>query len=151
MGMKYVLPLCSVFALYAIFFFSQQNGLHELGLKSVESGKLPGMDHPLRTVYTGFPKIDEILTVLTTFFWPATDGSNPGLMLHTIGFSGTFGAAWVLVTLESWRRGNAWTIAALYVPRTTSIITSQLTMMKPHDIRVGMPGLDLCLRDAPLR
>lgn len=111
--MKSILFLVSASALYAIFFFSHQNGLHETGLKSVESGTLPGLNDPLRTVYTGVPKIDELLTLLTTFFWPATDGSHPALLLHTIGFSGTFGAAWILVTLESWRRGNAWTIAAL--------------------------------------
>ncbi|RJE25388.1 hypothetical protein PHISCL_02279 [Aspergillus sclerotialis] len=112
MGMKYIVPMIGASALYAIFFFSHQNGLHDMGLKQVESKTLPGLNDPLRTVYTGVEKIDEILTVLTTFFWTTTDGSHPGLMLHTIGFSGTFGAAWVLVTLESWRRGNAWTIAA---------------------------------------
>lgn len=111
--MKYILFMLSAFALYAIFYFSLENGLHELGMKSVESKTLPGLSDPLRTVYTGVAKIDELLTVLTTFFWSATDGSHPALMLHTIGFSGTFGAAWTLVTLESWRRGNAWTIAAL--------------------------------------
>lgn len=113
MGMKYVVPMIGASALYAIFFFSYQNGLNDMGLEQVESKTLPGLNDPLRTVYTGVEKIDEILTVLTTFFWTTTDGSHPGLMLHTIGFSGTFGAAWVLVTLESWRRGNAWTIAAL--------------------------------------
>lgn len=150
MGMKYILPLCSAFALYAIFFFSYQNGLHELGLKSVESGVLPGLNEPLRTVYTGVPKIDELLTVLTTFFWPAMDGSNPGLMLHTIGFSGTFGAAWILVTLESWRRGNSWTIAALYVFYRL-ITTSPLTQIQPHGIRFGVPSYDFRIRGASVR
>lgn len=113
MAMKYILPLLSVYALYAIFFFSLQNGLQGMAEKSVESKTLPGTSEPLRIVYTSVQPIDELLAVLTTFFWPALDGSTPALMLHTIGFAGTFGAAWVLVTLESWRHGNKWTIAAL--------------------------------------
>jgi hypothetical protein len=110
--MRAVLFSLSAFAFYAIFYFSQVNGLNELGLKSVASGKLPGLDEPLRTVYTGVEPVDRILTVLTTFFYPVLDGQSSALLLHGIGFSGTFGAAWTLVVLESWRKGNAGTVAA---------------------------------------
>lgn len=113
--MKLVLPLFSVFTLYAAFYFSFINGSHDLALQSVASKTLPGRNDPLRTVYTGLEPVDRLLTVLTVFFWPMTDGSTPTLTVHSLGFAGTFGSAWVLVTLESWRRGNAWTIAALYV------------------------------------
>lgn len=113
--MKIVLPLLSVTTLYAAFYFAYINGLHGLALKSIESRTLPGRSDPLRTVYTEVPLIDRLLTALTVFFWPAADGSNPTLTLHSVGFAGTFGSAWILLTLESWRRGNAWTIVALYV------------------------------------
>lgn len=114
MAAKLILPLLSVFALYAIFYFAEINGLHRLALEAIASKTLPGTKEPLRTVYTGIEPVDDLLAGLTVFFWPATDGSNPTLTLHSVAFSGAFGAAWTLVTLESWRRGNAWTIAALY-------------------------------------
>lgn len=113
--MKLVLLLLSVSTLYAAFYFAQINGSHDLALQSVTSKALPGRDDPLRTFYTGIEPVDRLLTVLTVFFWPMTDGSTPTLTLHSLGFAGTFGSAWMLLTVESWRKGNAWTIAALYV------------------------------------
>ncbi|CAG7919565.1 unnamed protein product [Penicillium olsonii] len=110
--MKYVLLSLSAFVFYAIFYFSYINGLHFLGNQSIESGKLPGINEPLRTVYTGVEPVDHLLATLTTFFYPSLDGQNPGLLLHSIAFSGSFGAAWTLVVLESWRKGNAGTVAA---------------------------------------
>ena len=110
--MRYVLFSLSAFTLYAIFYFSHINGLDELGQKAIASGKLPGVGEPLRTVYTGIEPIDRVLTLLTAFFYPALDGQSATLLLHSIGFSGTFGAAWTLVVLESWRKGNSGTVAA---------------------------------------
>lgn len=110
--MRYILFSLSAFVFYAIFYFSYINGLEELGHKAMDSGKLPGLNEPLRTLYTGVEPIDRLLTQLTTFFYPALDGQSPTLLLHSIGFAGTFGAAWTLVVLESWRRGNAGTVAA---------------------------------------
>ncbi|KAJ5915579.1 hypothetical protein N7466_011512 [Penicillium verhagenii] len=110
--MRVILFSLSAFVFYAIFYFSYANGLDELGKQAVASGKLPGLNEPLRTVYTGVEPIDRLLTLLTTFFYPALDGQSPTLLLHSIGFSGTFGAAWTLVVLESWRKGNAGTVAA---------------------------------------
>ncbi|KAJ5652433.1 hypothetical protein N7507_009859 [Penicillium longicatenatum] len=51
--------------------------------------------------------------ILTSFFYPAVDGQNATLLLHTVGFSGSFGSAWALVTMEAWRNGNRWTIIAV--------------------------------------
>ncbi|KAL7660371.1 hypothetical protein ACMYSQ_003252 [Aspergillus niger] len=112
MSAKLILPALSLFTLYAIWYYADANGLLELARESIERKTLPGSDAPLRTVYTGFPQLDHLLTTLTTFFWPTTDGSHPALTLHTLGFAGTFGSAWILITLESWRQGNAWTLAA---------------------------------------
>jgi hypothetical protein len=111
--MRYVLFSLSALVFYAIFYFSYTNGLDALGHKAIDSGKLPGVNAPLRTLYTGVEPIDRILTLLTVFFYPSLDGQSPTLLLHSIGFSGTFGAAWTLVVLESWRKGNAGTIVAL--------------------------------------
>ncbi|KAL5355590.1 hypothetical protein BJX96DRAFT_184200 [Aspergillus floccosus] len=112
MAAKLILPLLSASVLYCIFYYADVNGLRALGDKLVAAKTLPGVDAPLRTVYTGFEPVDHLLSVLTTFFWPTTDGSNPSLLLHSIAFSGTFGSAWILVCLEAWRRGNAWGLAA---------------------------------------
>ncbi|PYH88017.1 hypothetical protein BO71DRAFT_392372 [Aspergillus ellipticus CBS 707.79] len=109
---KLTLPLLSAFTVYAIWNYGEANGLLALSKESMMRQTLPGSDAALRTVYTGVPQLDELLTTLTTFFWPTTDGSHPALTLHTLGFAGTFGSAWILIALESWRHGNAWTIAA---------------------------------------
>ncbi|CAG8285496.1 unnamed protein product [Penicillium nalgiovense] len=123
--MRYVLFSLSALVFYAIFYFSYINGLDALGRKSIESGKLPSIDAPLRSVYTGIEEVDHVLTLLTTFFYPTLDGSNPGLLLHGVGFSGTFGATWTLIVLESWRKGNAGTIAAY--PTIFGLVAQVLT------------------------
>ncbi|KAJ5577987.1 uncharacterized protein N7459_006951 [Penicillium hispanicum] len=110
--MRFILFSLSAFALYAIFYFSYVNGLDALGRSAVASGKLPGTHEPLRTIYTGVELIDRLLSLLTVFFYPVLDGQDATLLLHSIGFSGAFGAAWTLVVLESWRKGNAGTVAA---------------------------------------
>ncbi|KAL4924993.1 uncharacterized protein BDV17DRAFT_199113 [Aspergillus undulatus] len=112
MAAKVILPLLSALVFYTIFYFAEVNGANQLVKDSLAAGTLPGSGAPLRKVYTGVAPIDEVLTLLTVFFWPTTDGSNLSLLVHSIAFSGTFGSAWMLVSLESWRRGNAWTAVA---------------------------------------
>ncbi|CAI7666680.1 unnamed protein product [Penicillium manginii] len=153
--MKYVLFSLSAFVFYAIFYFAKVNGLDALGHKTIESGRLPGLDEPLRTFYTGVEPIDRILTLLTVFFYPTLDGQSPGLLLHSIGFSGTFGAAWILVVLESWRKGNAGTVAAypMLFGLTAQVLTfafatplflglqlgSSVTARRPHPDNIRIP------------
>ncbi|KAJ5752581.1 hypothetical protein N7520_009498 [Penicillium odoratum] len=162
--MRVILFSLSAFVFYAIFYFSHVNGLNELSLKAIASGKLPGLDEPLRTVYTGVEPIDRLLTVLTTFFYPALDGQSSTLLLHSIGFSGTFGAAWTLVVLESWRRGNAGTIAAFpavfglaaqvltFAFATPLICALQLgcsvTARRPHADNIRVPRVVLAVLPA---
>ncbi|KAL4790505.1 hypothetical protein BDV19DRAFT_333247 [Aspergillus venezuelensis] len=112
MTAKLILPLLSLLVFYTIFYFSEINGANKLVKESIASEKLPGSDAPLRKVYTGVELLDEVLTLLTVFFWPTTDGSNVSLLMHSICFSGTLGSAWVLVSLEAWRKGNAWKVVA---------------------------------------
>ncbi|KAJ5782330.1 hypothetical protein N7457_004104 [Penicillium paradoxum] len=123
--MRFILFSLSASVFYAIFYFSWINGLDALGHKCIESGKLPTVDAPLRTVYTGIEVVDNMLALLVTFFYPTLDGSNPGLLLHGIAFTGTFGATWTLIVLESWRKGNAGTIAAY--PMVFGLIAQLLT------------------------
>ncbi|KAL3486020.1 hypothetical protein BJX62DRAFT_216002 [Aspergillus germanicus] len=125
MAAKFFLPLLSVFVFYAIFHFFEVNGANKLVLESIEAKKLPASDAALRTVYTGIASLDELLAVLTVFFWPTTDGSNLSLLVHSIAFSGTFGSAWILVSLEAWRRGNAWRIVAF--PMVIGLLAQVMT------------------------
>ncbi|KAJ5724404.1 hypothetical protein N7493_006132 [Penicillium malachiteum] len=123
--MRFILFSLSASVFYMIWYFSHASGLHDLAQEAVASGKLPGLDEPLRTVYTGVEPIDKLLTVLTVFFYPAMDGQDSTLLLHSIGFSGTFAAAWTLVVLESWRKGNSGTIAAY--PMVFGLLAQVLT------------------------
>ncbi|KAK2596641.1 hypothetical protein QQS21_006262 [Conoideocrella luteorostrata] len=125
MSAKLILPTLSLSVFYFIWYFSYINGLKTLGDATVLAKKLPGLNEPLRLEYTGVEPVDWMLVQLTTFFWPLADGSQPGLLLHSIAFSGTFCSAWILVTLESWRKGNARTVAAF--PAFLGIVAQLLT------------------------
>jgi hypothetical protein len=66
--MKYVLFSLSAFVFYAIFYFAKVNGLDALGHKTIESGRLPGLDEPLRTFYTGVePKAPDYSSTASDF------------------------------------------------------------------------------------
>ncbi|KAJ5807335.1 hypothetical protein N7447_010791 [Penicillium robsamsonii] len=153
--MRYILFSLSALVFYAIFYFASVNGLDALAHKSIESGKLPSIDAPLRTVYTGIEAVDNVLALLTVFFYPTLDGHNPSLLLHSIGFSGTFGATWTLIVLESWRKGNAGTVAAyptifgliaqvftfaFGIPLTCGLqLGSSITARRPHADNIRVP------------
>lgn len=111
MGLSSYLPvvffLLFGFAVFSIHVFSDNNGLFRLVEHSVETKALPGSGEPLRTVYTGIEPVDRLFSILTVFFIPVVDGSNPSLLLHSVAFTGAFGSAWVLVVLEAWRKGNS--------------------------------------------
>ncbi|KAL1962496.1 hypothetical protein VTN77DRAFT_9617 [Rasamsonia byssochlamydoides] len=109
------LPLFSLIAIYAIIGFSSHNGLFFLIQDSIANKTLPGSDKPLRTSYTGIRYLDHVLTNLGPFFWPAITGDSPSMSVYLLGFLGSFGAAWVLLTLEGWRRGNTGKVVALQV------------------------------------
>lgn len=100
MAAKLILLFLSFSAFYNIFYYASVNGLHGLVDDCIASKKLPETNEPLRTIYTGFSKLDQVLAILTTFFWPIIHGSQPGLMLYMIALSGSFAASWILVTLR---------------------------------------------------
>lgn len=97
---------------YFIGYLSHANGLLPLVDTIVASGKLPD-GTPIRTHWFGLPNLDRLTTALVAFFWPAAAALHPALLVHSIAFSGTFGATFALMTLESWRSGNAWTLSGL--------------------------------------
>ncbi|KAM3441580.1 hypothetical protein NHJ13734_002804 [Beauveria thailandica] len=100
---------------YFIGYFSFANGLLPLVDEIWSKGSLPD-GTPLRTHWTGLHKLDELVSKLVVFFWPVASFGHPALSLHSIAFSGTFAAGWMLVTLEAWRDGSAWTLSAFTVP-----------------------------------
>ncbi|KAJ5559431.1 hypothetical protein N7513_001830 [Penicillium frequentans] len=100
-------------------------GIRVLIRDAILSKTLPGSNHALRTVFTGIARIDRELMILTSFFYPAVDGQNATLLLHTVGSSGSFGSAWALMTMEAWRSGNRWTIIA--VPMVSGVMAQLKT------------------------
>ncbi|KAJ6017118.1 hypothetical protein N7451_000497 [Penicillium sp. IBT 35674x] len=111
--MKYVFLLFSALVYYANIEFVHNSGIRVLIRDAILSRTLPGSSHALKTVFTGIARVDRELMILTSFFYPAVDGQNATLLLHTVGFSGSFGSAWALVTMEAWRSGNRWKIIAV--------------------------------------
>ncbi|KAJ5195261.1 uncharacterized protein N7498_008699 [Penicillium cinerascens] len=111
MTVRYILFSLTAFSLYAIWYLSYTNGTLKLNERAITFGKLQHGEK-LSTLYTGIEPVDQLLSVFTTFFYPAVDGHSPGLLLHAVLFSGTFGASWILTVLESWRSGNIGTVVA---------------------------------------
>ncbi|KAL2012375.1 hypothetical protein VTN00DRAFT_5093 [Thermoascus crustaceus] len=106
---KLTLPLLCIYTIYALFIFSERNGLFPLIREAIESRTLPTGGNgtvSLRTIFTGNKPLDHGLASIAPFFWPAIDGSTPELSLYALVVAGSFGAAWVLVTMEGWRMGN---------------------------------------------
>lgn len=112
---RFILPLLALFAIYALFVFSTHNGLFFLLQDAIANRKLPDCDEPLRTNYTGIEYLDYVLMNLGPFFWPAISGNASGMSVYLLGLLGPVGAAWVLLNLEGWRRGNAGKFVALKV------------------------------------
>jgi hypothetical protein len=100
---KFILPFLSLWAVFAIFDFFYRNSFIALLQQSFTDRTLPETEEPLRTDIIGLRFPDEILAFLTHLYWPATDGSMPGLSLHGLNFLGAGAASWVLVFLESLR------------------------------------------------
>ncbi|KAL4905491.1 hypothetical protein BDW74DRAFT_152712 [Aspergillus multicolor] len=126
MATKLILPLLCFLVFYTIFYTFEINGASKLVKACIATGKLPASDAALRQIYTGIAPLDRLLTILVVFFWPLTDGSNLSLLVHGIGFSGAFGSIWVLVTLESWRKGNAWKLVAF--PMVFGLVAQAMTI-----------------------
>jgi hypothetical protein len=113
MEMKYFFFLFSALVFYANTQFVHNSGIGVLIRDAIVSKTLPGSNHALKMVVTGIPRVDRELMILTSFFYPVADWQNATLLLHTLGFSGSFASAWALVTMEAWRSGNRRRIIAV--------------------------------------
>ena len=101
------LPLQTLFL--GVSFFAGSNfvaifksaGLGSLIESAVSTGAIP-----VKETYTGLKPVDGFLSALVSFFWPVLDGSDPRLTLGSFHFMGQVAAIWMLVMLETSRRGN---------------------------------------------
>ena len=157
---RYLLPFLSLWALYAIFDFFSRNGFFALLQQSIKDRTLPETEEPLKTDITGLRFLDEFLASLTPFFWPAINGSMPGLSLHVLNFLGALAAAWVLVYLESLRVANQYRLVMLWVwsPLVFQCLCARLLEVTEEDpdsvqcLNIWHDGSDnvLCTDDADL-
>lgn len=126
MTAKFILPFLSLLAFYTTFYFAEINGTSKLVKDIIAERELPHTLHLIRKQYTGYASVDELLTILVVFFWPITDGSHLPLSIHSISFAGALGSTWILITLEAWRRGNAWKAVAF--PMIAGLVAQVLTI-----------------------
>lgn len=109
---KVALACLSAAAYYATWYILVNNGTTDYmaHIRDVGPRLLPGTKEPLRTVYTGVPRIDYQLTVLALFFWENVNGSNPTGSLFCFQFATQVACGWGLLMIEGLRNGNRWTV-----------------------------------------
>lgn len=103
-----VLLSLTVLGALSLHGFGYSNGFFELVENVARKQVLP--DKNIRRgekSITGIKSIDDTILVFLTFFWPLTQGDNPGLSLLGILFAGQNVAGWTITMIEGQRRGNA--------------------------------------------
>jgi hypothetical protein len=110
-----LLPLFSAAGFYGTWVLAGRNGTFAAleALAKQDVPLLPGTTDFLLTKYTGVAAIDNKLTILVTFFTPVLDDNNEALQLFSIFGLGQFGAAWMVMMMESMRQGNSGKIVSL--------------------------------------
>jgi hypothetical protein len=110
-----MLPLLSAAGFYGTWILTGSNGTVAAleALAKQDAPLLPGTTDFLLTKYTGVAQIDKKLTVLVTFFAPVLNDNNGALKLFSIFGLGQFGAAWMVMMMESLRQGNRGRIVSL--------------------------------------
>jgi hypothetical protein len=111
-----LLPLLSVAAVYCLWIVASNNGLFKQisDLAQQKQPFFPGSESPLVLKYTGVAAVDRQLTTLVAFFGPVFQGGNEPLNLFSLFGFGQFGAAWTLLLMESFRKGNQGKAVSLY-------------------------------------
>ncbi|KAI9728825.1 MAG: hypothetical protein M1834_007212 [Cirrosporium novae-zelandiae] len=105
---KYSLLLLPPWAIYSLFIFAVDNGFIGLLQKTFVEKALPGTKNAfLKTSYTGISSLDRALASAVVLFWPACYGSLPSVSLYGLCFAGGMAASWVLVFLETSRKGTS--------------------------------------------
>ncbi|KAI1609798.1 hypothetical protein EDD36DRAFT_444876 [Exophiala viscosa] len=105
---KILLILLSIAGFWTLWAFPYQNGLLKILSQQSEPGAvIPGPTAaPMKQTYTGIGPVDKQLTVLVSFFYTAIDGNRADVSLSFLYLGGQVLAAWVLITIESLRKGN---------------------------------------------
>ena len=107
-GGKITLVVWTAGAFYFTWYLMLNNGTADFlsQMKGHGPHVLPGTEEPLKRIYTGIPRLDRQLVLLTVFFWKVVDGSMPGASLQAFLMIGQFGGAYGLMILEGLRTGN---------------------------------------------
>jgi hypothetical protein len=105
---------------WTLWGFPYSNGLLKILKDQTAPGALiPGPTAaPMKQTYTGIGPIDNQLTILVSFFYTAIDGNRADVSLSFLGLGGGVLAAWVLISIESYRYGNKdkWIITSYVCP-----------------------------------
>src|SRR5690348_16510744 len=100
----------SLYGVKSLYLFSMSNGLFDIFGQILETRTLPN-NVPLIPITTNgwSSTIDWQIRAPAAFCWSfAGDGTHPDTSLSGLLFVGTWGPAWLLIVLESLRRGNRW-------------------------------------------
>lgn len=113
---KTALLLLSLGGCLTLWGFSYTNGLLQILTEHCEpAAQQLSTTGPKRTVYTGIGPVDGQLTTLITFFYTAIDGNRPDVSMVGLDFVGQIIATWMLMVLESLRKGNRGKLLTWYV------------------------------------
>lgn len=105
---KFTLFFLSAAGFWTLWGFPYTNGLLKILTDLQKPGaRLLNTDVPMKTKYTGISPVDNQLTTLVGFFYSATDGNRPDVSLIGLNLGGQVIAAWILMVLESMRKGNS--------------------------------------------
>lgn len=103
---KMALPTLFFIAVGGTHYLMGKNGTKNLITNAIRVKKLPGTEKTLRTRWTGVRSIDNMVSLFVLFFMPLVDNKNPTLTLQGLHFGGQLASYWILVVIESFRRGN---------------------------------------------
>ncbi len=105
-----VLILLSISGGYALWVFASNNGTYDL---MADASKTMWSNPNSLPSITGLNGVDENLKFLISFYWPFIDGSRPDVSLHAVDFAIQYTTFWLVLVMESLRRGNSWKAVSL--------------------------------------
>ncbi|KAB8227331.1 uncharacterized protein BDW43DRAFT_316918 [Aspergillus alliaceus] len=103
----------SLFAAYAKYYQSFQNGFIDLLSSMADRKSLSGLPGGLQEDYTGIRPLDQFMTACNVFFWPVFQGGSPTLSLYGVAFASAMVPMWLLIVVETHQRRHP--LAALVV------------------------------------
>lgn len=105
---KLALLALALLGFKSLMLFSIENGLVDFLAQVQDTGTFPDGDGvPLAPLLPGWhPTMDWQLRAHVVFLWSFVDGRRPDMALVLLEFVGAFGAAWVLIVMDSLREGS---------------------------------------------